>query len=113
MAKRKGKTPEEKRLNEFNARALITTWTYQLNDVNDYSCREWSGLLKDYYLPRWSTFVDNNLRTLKGEIIAKPDFFIFEKNWTMLNNNYPVVPSEQPLEIVKKLYQKYYFRIKG
>ncbi len=112
MAKRKGTTPEEKRLNEFNARTLITTWTYQLNDVNDYSCREWSGLLKDYYLVRWETFFDNNLQNLKGETVAKPDFFAFEKKWTKLNTSYPLVPTEQPLEIVKTLYQKYITLIK-
>lgn len=50
---------EEKKYFTFNAKVLITLW----GDINkkefqlyDYSWREWSGLIRDYYYPRWEMF---------------------------------------------------------
>ena len=34
---------------ERNARQIVTVWG---PPINDYSCRVWSGLVRDYYLPR-------------------------------------------------------------
>ena len=45
-----GITPEVKDYYEMNARRLVTTWG---GDLNDYSCRNWSGLLDNYYFSRW------------------------------------------------------------
>ena len=41
--------------NAINARRLVSVWYgdhQQDEPVNDYSCRLWSGLIRDYYLPR-------------------------------------------------------------
>ena len=38
---------------EMNARRLVTTWG---GDLNDYSCRNWAGLLAGYYMNRWLTY---------------------------------------------------------
>lgn len=61
---------------EFNnARTLITTWGDQSQNggLKDYSYRSWQGLLKDYYLPRWKYFFDNNCQGT--------NYFFFEWNW--------------------------------
>lgn len=42
-------SPAEKDDWERNARHIITTWG---PPVNDYSCRVWSGLIRDFYVPR-------------------------------------------------------------
>lgn len=42
-------SPGEKDDWERNARHIITTWG---PPVNDYSCRVWSGLIRDFYAPR-------------------------------------------------------------
>ncbi len=43
-----------------NARTLISTWGERNNaeggGLRDYSYRQWSGMLKDYYRPRWEKF---------------------------------------------------------
>ncbi len=106
-AKKKGSTPQEKKLYEFNARTLVTTWTHELNEVNDYSCREWSGLLEDYYLVRWDTFINNSLKKLKNENVVEPDYFDFEKKWANATNTYPTKPTEKSIDIVKELFIKY------
>lgn len=38
---------------EFDARSLVTVWGTQDSGLHDYSGRHWSGLLTDFYLPRW------------------------------------------------------------
>ena len=48
-----GSTPEQKDYYEKNARRIVTVWG---PPVDDYSARIWSGLLRDYYLPRWKNY---------------------------------------------------------
>ncbi len=48
-----GIASEVKDYNEMNARRLVTTWG---GDLNDYSCRNWSGLMANYYLQRWNLY---------------------------------------------------------
>ena len=48
-----GRTPEQKDYYEKNARRIVTVWG---PPVDDYSARIWSGLLRDYYLPRWKNY---------------------------------------------------------
>ncbi|KAI1439289.1 glycoside hydrolase family 89 protein [Xylaria sp. CBS 124048] len=42
---------------EYEARNQVTMWGPQA-EVTDYASRSWSGLVKDYYVPRWQKFVD-------------------------------------------------------
>lgn len=47
--------PKHQARNARNARRLVSVWYgHHTTDepVNDYSCRLWSGLIRDYYLPR-------------------------------------------------------------
>ncbi|MCL3779911.1 alpha-N-acetylglucosaminidase [Prolixibacteraceae bacterium JC049] len=53
-ARKWGTTEAEKDLYEYNASLLVTQWGAHM--IFDYSWREWSGLIKNYYLPRWSKF---------------------------------------------------------
>jgi alpha-N-acetylglucosaminidase len=47
-----GATSREKDLCECNARELLTTWT-RYDNITDYACRQWNGLLGDFYYHRW------------------------------------------------------------
>ena len=59
-----------------NARTLITTWgdQKQSRELRDYSYRSWQGLLKDFYLPRWKYYFDNDCKN-------DCNYFFFEWNW--------------------------------
>ena len=50
-----GSTQELKNYYEKNARRIVTIWG---PPVDDYSARIWSGLLRDYYLPRWKNYFE-------------------------------------------------------
>lgn len=72
-----GSTPELKDYYEKNARRIVTIWG---PPVDDYSARIWSGLLRDYYLPRWKHYF-----TAKRS--GKPfDFAVWEKKWVEETN---------------------------
>ena len=63
-----------------NARTLITTWgdfiPSEKGGLRDYSCRQWQGLLKDYYYERWKYWFDHNMQApLQG-------WFYSEWNWS-------------------------------
>ena len=53
-----GTTQEESDRYETNARRLVTIWGPGKgpDGLNDYGCRIWSGLIRDYYLPRWENY---------------------------------------------------------
>ena len=57
-----------------NARTILTTWSSPNTNLNDYSYRSWQGLLKDFYLPRWKHYFDNNCPT-------GTQYGYFEWNW--------------------------------
>lgn len=67
-----GKTPKLKDYYEGNARRIVTVWG---PPVDDYSARIWSGMLRDYYLPRWKHYFATR-RTGK-----KFDFTEWERSW--------------------------------
>ena len=62
-----GKTDKVKNYYEMNARRLITTWG---GSLNDYACRNWNGLMWDYYGIRWEIYI----RELTVGIISGSDY---------------------------------------
>ena len=44
-------------LNEYNARNQLTSWGPTMQ-INDYASKTWSGLVSDYYAPRWNVLLD-------------------------------------------------------
>ncbi|MFI3295470.1 MAG: alpha-N-acetylglucosaminidase [Rikenellaceae bacterium] len=48
-----GTTDQERDYYQKNARRIVTVWG---PPVDDYSARVWSGLVRDYYLPRWQEY---------------------------------------------------------
>lgn len=72
FARKHGSTKELKDYYEHNARRIVTIWG---PPVDDYSARIWSGLIRDYYLPRWQHYFESK-KTGKNF-----DFETWEKEW--------------------------------
>lgn len=72
-ARAKGNTPELKDYYEKNARRIVTIWG---PPVDDYSARIWSGLIRDYYLPRRQQYLKGKLTPGKRVDMAK-----WEREW--------------------------------
>lgn len=62
-----------------NARTLITTWGDQAHSeggqLRDYSYRQWQGMLKDFYYPRWKYWFDHNMQA------PSAGWFYTDWNW--------------------------------
>lgn len=111
-ARKMGTTLEEKKLYEKNARNLITTWGDRNSTLNEYSCRQWSGLISSFYKPRWAKFFEYANHQHKAK--EKLDQKVFEEtmkdwewNWVNQTSVFPLKPIGDSKAVVKQLYQKY------
>lgn len=108
-AEKAGGTPEEKRRFVTNAKRLITTWTDTDSDLHDYANKEWSGLLIDFYLPRWEAYVTYKTSLLYGKKLPYPDYSKMEQEWVLTNSTYlSRVNPEGTIAVVEDLYKRYH-----
>ncbi len=91
-AKSKGKNDEEKSLYEFNARLQVSLWGLNnTEDVFDYACKAWAGLIKDYYMKRWKIFFK---QAEKAIIQGKPLDIIELNQLLLINSELPFIESK-------------------
>ncbi len=91
---------------------LITLWGDANSPLHEYSNRQWSGLLNDFYKPRWQQFfalLQQSLRT--G---AEPDLKQFattikewEWKWVKTQKAFPVTPIGNEIQISIEMHKKY------
>ncbi len=91
-----------KMLYELNAKSLITTWgSYkqcETGGLRDYSNRQWSGLIGDFYKPRWERWIADRIAELKGEDAPeKIEWFPIEWRWVRENKLYKCKPEKADL----------------
>lgn len=111
---------------EKNAAMLVTIWgPAERPLIFDYSWREWSGLIKHYYLPRWEMFhnhleqlildkkeySDPTRRTHGREALRANAFYNTLANWEIAWNKTPRkldnISSLDPVEFSLELSEKY------
>jgi len=108
-----GATAAEADLYEKNARDLITLWGDKESGLHEYACRQWSGLIKDFYKPRWEQyFVYLRQKMERGDRMEETAFdaAIKEWEWKWVNTTgggYPEQPVGDALSEVRRLYAKY------
>lgn len=66
-AKALAKTDDERKQYEFNARNQITLWGDD-GEILDYATKQWNGIVKDYYLPRWTLFFQQLTNSLENNV---------------------------------------------
>lgn len=110
QAKSLGATPQEKALYEWNARTQVTTWGNRKaadeGGLHDYSHREWAGLLKDFYYPRWKAYFAFCKEKMDGKEPQEIDFYSMEEAWTKKNNLYPAVPVQEVIPTAKRIMRE-------
>lgn len=111
-AKKWGTTKEEIDLYEKNARNLVTLWGDKDSPLHDYSRRQWGGLLKDFYKPRWEKFIAYAINSLeKNSLFSQKEINeeIKDLEWGWVNsiNLYPKEPTGDPVELAKEIFNKY------
>jgi len=111
-ARKWGTNPEEKALYEMNAKDLITLWGDAKNPLNEYACRQWSGLLSDFYKPRWTLFFARAEQSLIQKTtfnLSKFNDDVSEWEWKWVNKrkDYPLNTIGNPTEVAIAMHQKY------
>ena len=79
---------------EANAKRLITTWG---GFQEDYAARFWSGLIKDYYIPRMKLYFSEQ----------RADLDRWEENWIKAPWHNTSTSFEDPLQSAIKLVERY------
>ena len=97
-----------KRIYERNAKALITTWggynQSEIGGLHDYSNRQWSGLIGDFYKGRWKLWIKEKTdELLKNSCEENINWFEWEWRWVRDNTVYPV--KETSIDL-KALFEK-------
>ena len=112
-AKRWATTEEERRLYEWNARTIITLWGKPSTPLDDYSNRQWSGMMGNYYALRWRLFHTELDRTLAAGRDWDATAFdrkirAWQAAWARQTERFPVETNGRcPVKTSKSLYQKY------
>lgn len=110
-ARAHGKTEKEKSLYEFNAKDLITLWGDENCPLNEYACRQWSGLINDFYQPRWKQFFAHLLSRWTSTDPAMDTFTAsikkWEWNWVNQRKDYPVTVQGDPVAVAVEMHGKY------
>jgi alpha-N-acetylglucosaminidase len=107
-AKAWGTNDAEKRLYEHNARWQITVWGPNVaqSGLDDYSNRQWSGLISGYYIPRWKKYLDH-LRDKPADPGFNKALNQWEYDWCDGTESYPTTPSGDAIEISGRLLKKW------
>ncbi|DAA18476.1 alpha-N-acetylglucosaminidase precursor [Bos taurus] len=99
---------------EQNSRYQLTLWGPEGN-ILDYANKQLAGLVADYYAPRWRLFTETLVESLvQGVPFQQHQFdrnaFQLEQTFVLGTRRYPSQPEGDTVDLVKKLFLKYYPR---
>ena len=128
QAKKLGNTQEEKDLYEWNARVQITTWGNRYcadtGKLRDYAHKEWEGLLKDFYYPRWVKYWSVLQEQIDGKAPVLPvgnsswlknsldnpalniDWYAMEEPWTLDHTPYKAEGEGDVVAVAKEVFKE-------
>ncbi|MDD6472353.1 MAG: alpha-N-acetylglucosaminidase [Bacteroidales bacterium] len=108
-ARNLGATDVERSLYEWNARVQITTWGNRIaaedGELRDYAHKEWNGLLRDFYYPRWEKWITRQLNDFENRGRIPYDYYADEEKWTYETIHYESTPQVDAIEIARSVYE--------
>ncbi len=91
---------------ERNARLQVTTWGDRAcadgGKLHDYAYKEWNGLLRDFYLPRWQAFFAAEASAPGSG--ASLDWYALEEPWTLRSDPYPSASLSDPVDTAREVF---------
>lgn len=113
-AKAKAKDVKDLELLEWNARRQITLWSSpEIDEFHDYANKQWGGLIKDYYLPRWKMFFNMQREamlndTIFDEQLFKKKIIDWAVEWSEKHDKYDIVNNENPIILAEQILNNDY-----
>lgn len=100
-------------LYEWNARTQVTLWGPQDSGLTQYAYKLWSGLIADFYRPRWSMWLTAlHEAVTNGKAFDQAAFTTsveaWEEAWTWETNAYPTEPTGDAATLSQQLYAKWF-----
>lgn len=98
---------------EQDARMLITCWAFRGASLNDYANRSYSGLIREFYLPRWEKFLGGLQEALSAGKEYDYQAFLewdWDREWewaTSDRTRFETRPKGNPVRLGRRLYRKY------
>lgn len=126
QARSRGTNADESNHYEWNARVQITTWgnEYCANTgkLRDYAHKEWEGLLRDFYYPRWQHYFSLMQQELDGKLPVLPvgnsswlkkcqdnplltiQWYPMEEKWTLSHDSYAAEGEGDLIATAKEIF---------
>ena len=112
-AKLKAKDKSDLKLYEWNARRQITLWSSpEITEFHDYANKQWNGLIRDYYIPRWKFFFEVCIACIEKGIDLdqkeiKKNFMNMAVEWSDRTDKYLIQNNEDVVIKTKDFIEKY------
>ncbi|TRX61689.1 alpha-N-acetylglucosaminidase [Fulvivirga sp. M361] len=104
---------EEAAYYEWNARTIVTIWQpWKEGYLRDYAGKQWNGLFKGYYLPRWKLLIQHMRTALSEGKTFDPKKYDLEVRamdyqWTRSHEAYPSAPTGDVIDVATRLNKEY------
>jgi alpha-N-acetylglucosaminidase len=113
MAAERATSPEETAAFQKEIMRLVSTWSGP--SLKDYSARVWSGLIRDFYMPRMEYYYSNALKGEVADLVKFESDYHYGVNYGTAEDVCPadqspvstVEPYENPLDAAVALVKKY------
>ena len=110
-ARRWGETDAEKAQMEWNARRVLTLWGGG-TAINDYACKEWSGMFRGFYGQRWKTYLAEQRQALvdKQPLDEKASYARLREWMLAWSDPQPIGPASprgDSVALVRELWNRY------
>ncbi len=105
-----GATDTDKVWLEKNARMLISTWDETNGALADYSNRLWGGMIKNFYYPRWKSYLTDLQNGKKG--MTGKDWYSHDINWANDHStSFPTTPQGDAYTMAFNVFNKYFSKL--
>ncbi|XP_026479408.1 alpha-N-acetylglucosaminidase-like, partial [Ctenocephalides felis] len=94
---------------EYNARNQITLWGPN-GEIVDYANKQWSGIVSDYFKPRWTIFYDDLIKAVKSNVTVNENamqmriFKEAEEPFTFSRKVYPRRSTGRAIEVSRRIF---------
>lgn len=110
-ARNRANSAHQAKLYEWNARNIITQWGAKNTVLNNYAQRQYSGLMRDLYYPRWKVFFEDAVKSLEQNSELNDSTILkisdLEDDWVKSQKEYTGKNNQNYVSVARKIYKTY------